>query len=1025
MSSELFNIASSELQTEVLPGLEYLREKHNFPAGECGGTSLPEDIKDIVHAAPALLSSCPGFQKAELSFQNVQRLGLKKTEERKTDRKPQEAVLGMLAQLRRPFALRYASEKLESSFSIGMIPEFSAAAESLLRGAFGIASLKKADSLPDGKAEYACCESVRMDTASLQKALDDGQLASWLELATKTALSCRTSLTLTFTPIDDAWLGRQINEIYKTMDILARYEEHSLQFSGGTSSSREDGTNLAKGLREGFVKDAKNRVTPNLSASQSVKSTLSQLHSYIQQLEFRLAEMEQCKRDGGWSISICVQGEDFVGREMLKAALGSSMIQRGYSCRWQEKGCEAMILPAFRLAEVACFPMHKFAGVKLEELHEYELNPPECAEDEETFDLGRVIWNETILNRRVQFSAPAFNRHAFVCGKTGSGKSNTVCHLLSCLKNIPFMVIEPVKGEYRTLAKVIKNTKVFTMDAGSREQLPINPFWFPEGSSLQYHISCLMNIISSAFDLYAAMPNILKKCLNNVYTNLGWNLVTGRNSFIDDLPAERLYPTFDSLCAEVKVYLDNNFDEGELKNNYSNALLARLSSFTRGTTGVLLNQAVKTPLKEWDEGNCNVIIELDALNDEDKSIVMGALIAQYFQYIKYCRKSQAGEKLRHIFVLEEAHHLFAAENESSNGNNSRKHLVQILSNMLAEIRAYGEGFIIVDQSPGRISEEVLRNTNVKIVHNVDFGKDVKVLQDTLLLSEDDRFPSRLGIGQALVRCGGMDMPILTKVDRCDIKDTHIFTKDALSATSYTAATLLDNAMEEKLFMEKTKQLCRRFVNQVLYSDLWEIQKAYIETMNAFNTYLAEFGFLDRLAGIPYAEFYLPVLSSGISRCLMEDDRFRKQARLSKLVSFYVQRILELYTHSETGGISDEEWELLEEYRRQVIYQALARCNAYDTAYNSFKHLAQLRNVKYRLDIIKKLTDKIYDTEFNPCDVNVEDKDSVNEYLDFIENQVLSLNLFQVLPKSFCNQLALDIRDVFQHEKNQKQQEPSA
>ena len=39
----------------------------------------------------------------------------------------------------------------------------------------------------------------------------------------------------------------------------------------------------------------------------------------------------------------------------------------------------------------------------------------------------------------------------------------------------------------------------------------------------------------------------------------------------------------------------------------------------------------------------------------------------------------------------------------------------MLTNSIAEMRAFGEGFIIADQAPGLLDMAVIRNTNTKII----------------------------------------------------------------------------------------------------------------------------------------------------------------------------------------------------------------------------------------------------------------------------------------------------------------------
>ena len=100
----------------------------------------------------------------------------------------------------------------------------------------------------------------------------------------------------------------------------------------------------------------------------------------------------------------------------------------------------------------------------------------------------------------------------------------------------------------RTSDAAIKNVEV----------LQLNPFWFPEGANLAFHIDSIKTIISSAFDLSAAMPNIVEQCLYNVYMKAGWNIVTNHNIYQDILPETYLYPPFQDFSNEESSYLDKS-----------------------------------------------------------------------------------------------------------------------------------------------------------------------------------------------------------------------------------------------------------------------------------------------------------------------------------------------------------------------------------------------------------------------------------------------------------------------------------
>jgi hypothetical protein len=84
--------------------------------------------------------------------------------------------------------------------------------------------------------------------------------------------------------------------------------------------------------------------------------------------------------------------------------------------------------------------------------------------------------------------------------------------------------------------------------------------------------------------------------------------------------------------------------------------------------------------------------------------------------------------------------------------------------MLAEIRKYGEGMIIVDQIPNKLASEVLKNTNTKIIHRI-FSKDDKdAVGDTMFMNEKQRqYLSSLEVGQAVVFSENTEIPVHVQV----------------------------------------------------------------------------------------------------------------------------------------------------------------------------------------------------------------------------------------------------------------------
>ena len=82
---------------------------------------------------------------------------------------------------------------------------------------------------------------------------------------------------------------------------------------------------------------------------------------------------------------------------------------------------------------------------------------------------------------------------------------------------------------------------------------------------------------------------------------------------------------------------------------------------------------------------------------------------------------------------------------------NKKNSVETFTDMLAEVRKYGESLIIADQIPNKMTPEVLKNTNTKIVHKIFAEDDKEAIGNTISLSKEQKdFLSSLSTGRAIV-----------------------------------------------------------------------------------------------------------------------------------------------------------------------------------------------------------------------------------------------------------------------------------
>lgn len=384
------------------------------------------------------------------------------------------------------------------------------------------------------------------------------------------------------------------------------------------------------------------------------------------------------------------------------------------------------------------------------------------------FDLGH-IYDQGIefKGNRVWLDGKSLTQHMFVSGSTGSGKSNTIYYLLSQIRNQPgapkFLIIEPAKGEYKD---VFGNEYIYGTNPLLTPLLRINPFKFPDGVHVLEHIDRLIEIFNVCWPMYAAMPAVLKEAVLNSYENCGWDLYKSVNTIKDDL-----FPTFADLQNELIHVISNSANSEEVKGNYQGSLVTRVKSLNNGICREIFTYNEIGDKLLFDE---NVIIDLSRLgSQETKSLIMGIIIMRLSEY-RANSGIQHNSDLRHITVIEEAHNILkkCSQEQSAEGSNVTGKSVEMLSNAIAEMRTYGEGFIIVDQSPGAVDISAIRNTNTKIIMRLPEESDRRIAGKSAAMKDYqiDEI-SKLPTGVAVVYQNDWEEPVLCRI--CKFEDKEI------------------------------------------------------------------------------------------------------------------------------------------------------------------------------------------------------------------------------------------------------------
>lgn len=376
--------------------------------------------------------------------------------------------------------------------------------------------------------------------------------------------------------------------------------------------------------------------------------------------------------------------------------------------------------------------------------------------------LGKIhhMWEKEKAD--VDLDRKSLTGHTFITGSTGAGKSNVIYHLINEITKdgkAHFMVIEPAKGEYKDVFGNRTDVMVYSTNPSKADLLRLNPFSFPEDIHVLEHIDRLVEVFNACWPMYAAMPAVLKDAVEEAYTSCGWSLTKSI------CVGRKQYPTFADVLQLLPEIMKKSDYSKDTQGDYTGALVTRVKSLTNGINGQIFCSGEEIlPADLFDK---NVIVDLSRVgSSETKALLMGILMIKLQEH-RMSTVTESNTRLSHITVLEEAHNLLRRTSTEQNqeGSNLQGKAVEMLTNAIAEMRTYGEGFIIADQAPGLLDMAVIRNTNTKVILRLPDESDRKLVGKAAGLS-DEQIPelAKLDTGVAAVYQNNWLEPVLCKID---------------------------------------------------------------------------------------------------------------------------------------------------------------------------------------------------------------------------------------------------------------------
>lgn len=416
-------------------------------------------------------------------------------------------------------------------------------------------------------------------------------------------------------------------------------------------------------------------------------------------------------------------------------------------------------------------------------------------------------------NIRVKLDMDSLCAHTFITGSTGTGKSNFIYNLLEQIyeEDKHFLVIEPAKGEYKNVLGGFDEVSVYGTNPMYTELLHINPFSFPKHINVLEHIDRLVEIFNACWPMYAAMPAVLKDAIERVYKDKGW-IFSNPAYYSDD------FPTFADLIKALPEIMSESLYSADTKSDYSGALITRVKSLTNGINGEIFCSTKEISNEALFDKN--VIVDISRVGSiETKSLIMGILIMKLQEY--RMQPDKMNENLQHITVLEEAHNLlrrtsFVQAQESSNLQGKS---VEMLTNAIAEMRTYGEGFIIADQAPDMLDEAVIRNTNTKIIFRLPDEHDCELVGKSIALNDVQiKELAKLPAFVAVIHQNDWIEAVLCKSEKYDKERKYAFNKKESNISAYHLMLNIYGISEKIALSDEEKAEVLDWINRLENGD---------------------------------------------------------------------------------------------------------------------------------------------------------------------------------------------------------------
>ena len=454
------------------------------------------------------------------------------------------------------------------------------------------------------------------------------------------------------------------------------------------------------------------------------------------------------------------------------------------------------VLTTKELSSLVNFPLHSVPGISVvDSTPDFSLNEQNIKQNINVLKIGKLLYGGTETPIDCHLSLDTLSRHTLVAGVNGSGKTNTVLSVLSEFQKqkTPFLVIEPAKTEYVDWAieynkgKAEKDQiKIFMPGCETytykgektkiKDKLRFNPFeviWLDKDIEPRVlsHIDRVKSIFSAAFPMQDILPVIMENLIYFLYERRNYNWL---DESLAPSDYRKNFPQLETMLGFVESVVEGLGYEKNITDNIKACMKTRINSLLKGWKKEMLNNERLVGMEWKDLFSKPCIINLSAAGDDvDRAFIMSLLLQFLYEY-RIAEAETHGysfndNKCRHLVVVEEAHRIMAY---CQNPELPQYKSGLMFSNLLSEVRAYGQGIMVVDQVPTRLIPDAIKNTNIKIIHKLVAADDAQIVSESMGLSEQQRkIISKLSTGQAII--AGLNSAEVSTVNNSDIYWTKI------------------------------------------------------------------------------------------------------------------------------------------------------------------------------------------------------------------------------------------------------------